>query len=323
MSPVETALNAAFNGPEVKKLKVHDHEFNIKRMEITVAGGAIKAHGQISHHLSLVPDDQVYYDITVVDRKVTQLQRRIEDGGFSKIFAAVAPFIDAFAKTEIFNSKQLRDALTSAEGMLNGSWEGVVDYLLSLFATQIAAGYDVGQMSQALTAHGQSAGGFAVYGEIRKKYDALGGPGGFLGQPQTDETGTPDGVGRYNHFQGGSIYWTPRTGAHEVHGDIRGKWSSLGWERSFLGYPLTDESVTPDHVGRYNHFQGGSIYWTPGTGVWEVHGAIRDKYASLGWERSALGYPVSDERDLPGGGRYNQFQHGRISWKPDRGAWVG
>jgi uncharacterized protein with LGFP repeats len=54
-----------------------------------------------------------------------------------------------------------------------------------------------------------------------------------------------------------------------------------------------------------------------------VHGAIRDKYASLGWERSALGYPVSDERDHPSGGRYNQFQYGRISWKPDRGAWVG
>jgi len=53
---------------------------------------------------------------------------------------------------------------------------------------------------------------FEVHGDIRKKYDALGGPGGPLGLPLTDETATPDGVGRFNHFQGGSIYWTPRTG---------------------------------------------------------------------------------------------------------------
>ena len=54
----------------------------------------------------------------------------------------------------------------------------------------------------------------------------------------------------------------------------------LGWERSFLGYPLTDETATPDGVGRYNHFQGGSIYWTPATGAHEVHGAIRGQWAT-------------------------------------------
>lgn len=64
---------------------------------------------------------------------------------------------------------------------------------------------------------------FKVYGEIGKKYNSLGGPNGFLGVPLTDETGTPDGVGRYNHFKNGSIYWTPATQAHEVHGAIRDK----------------------------------------------------------------------------------------------------
>ena len=46
-----------------------------------------------------------------------------------------------------------------------------------------------------------------------------------------------------------------------VIGDIREKWLSLGGASSFLGQPLTDELTTPDGVGRYNHFQGGSIYW--------------------------------------------------------------
>ena len=160
-----------------------------------------------------------------------------------------------------------------------------------------------------------------VHGAIRGLWSAKGWERSFLGYPQTDETGTPDGVGRYNHFQGGSVYWTPATGAHEVHGAIRGLWSSLGWERSFLGYPLTDETTTPDGVGRYNHYQGGSIYWTPATGAHEVHGDIRGLWASMGWERSFLGYPTSNELSTEDGtGRYSEFEHGSIYWSPATGA---
>lgn len=165
------------------------------------------------------------------------------------------------------------------------------------------------------------SGAHEVHGDIRGKWASLGWERSFLGYPLTDETPTPDGGGRYNHFQGGSIYWTPATGAREVHGAIRGKWASLGWERSFLGYPLTDETTTPDGVGRYNHFQGGSVYWTPTTGAFEVHGAIRAKWAALGWERSFLGYPLTDETTTPDGiGRYNHFQGGSIYWTPTTGA---
>lgn len=168
-----------------------------------------------------------------------------------------------------------------------------------------------------------SIGAHEVHGLIRARWASLGWERSFLGYPLTDETATPDGIGRYNHFQGGSIYWSPSSGAWEVHGAIRGKYSALGWERSFLGYPLTNESTTPDRIGRYNHFQGGSIYWTSGTGAWEVHGAIRAHWASLGWERSALGYPISDELVVFGGaGRISHFQHGSIYWSGTAGARV-
>jgi len=103
---------------------------------------------------------------------------------------------------------------------------------------------------------------------IDQKYAELGGPGGFLGTPTGDETGTPDGVGRFRHFQGGSIYWTPDTGAHEVHGAIRDKWASLGWERSYLGYPITDEHDCGS--GRCSDFQNGTISWTPQGGSQDI-----------------------------------------------------
>lgn len=164
-----------------------------------------------------------------------------------------------------------------------------------------------------------TTGAYEVHGAIKGKWASLGYERSFLKYPRTDETKTPDGIGRFNHFQGGSIYWSPATGAHEVHGAIKDKWASLGYERSFLGYPLTDESITPDGIGRYNHFQGGSIYWSHTTGAHEVHGAIRDKWASLGYERSSLGYPTSDEQDFSEGGRVSTFQHQAIYWWPDTG----
>jgi len=216
---------------------------------------------------------------------------------------------------------------------------------------------------------------FEVHGAIAQKWQSLGGVGGFLRQPLTNETTTPDGVGRFNHFEGGSIYWTPATEAHEVHGYIRDKWASLGWERSelgypisdeldmgdkrgrlsnfqagtiywsdksgahllrrdvkakwillkgsggFLGYPIEDESPAPDKIGRYAHFEGGSIYWSPTTGAHEVHGDIRDKWQSLGSERSFLRYPISDETDMHDGrGRFSDFQGGTIYWSDKTGA---
>lgn len=100
------------------------------------------------------------------------------------------------------------------------------------------------------TVLGSAAGAFEVHGDIGVHYRALGGSGSVLGYPTTDETGTPDGVGRYNHFQAGSIYWTPGTGAHEVHGLIRSFWAAGGWERNnALGYPISDELIPDRRIG--------------------------------------------------------------------------
>ncbi|MGL4438909.1 MAG: LGFP repeat-containing protein [Bosea sp. (in: a-proteobacteria)] len=160
---------------------------------------------------------------------------------------------------------------------------------------------------------------------IMQKHAALGGSGGFLGAATGNET-TISG-GRFRDFANGSIYWSSVTGAFEVHGDIRSKWRRLGAERSLLGFPTTDESSAAVNGGRYNHFQGGSIYWSPATGAFEVHGDIRRLY----WEKGAesfLGYPTSDELVGPADRfRFSNFQNGQIAWSPQSGAhisvWTG
>jgi hypothetical protein len=170
-----------------------------------------------------------------------------------------------------------------------------------------------------------TTGPHAMRGAIVDHYKALGGPGSVLGYPTTDETVTPDGIGRFNHFNGGtggSIYWTPTTGAQAIVGAIRQHWAALGWELGPLGYPTTDETGTPDGIGRFNHFNGGSggsIYWTPTTGAQAILGAIRQRWAGQGWENGPLGYPTSDEFDIPGGRRSN-FVHGAIEWYAANGA---
>ena len=122
------------------------------------------------------------------------------------------------------------------------------------------------------------------------------------------------------------VSWHPTIGAFVVWGLIGERWLQIDAEN--FGYPLTDESPTPDRVGRFNHFRGlrpdgsfigeSSIYWTPTTGAHEVYGGIRDFWAADGWERSRVGYPISAEQDrgdIPG--REQMFQRGPIIWSPD------
>jgi len=151
---------------------------------------------------------------------------------------------------------------------------------------------------------------------IDKKYMELGGTPGL--PVNGVEYGAGDGYKR--RYQNGVIYFLPPAGPCLVKGAILNEYLSLGAEAGFLGYPTTDERSTPDGAGRYNHFERGSIYWTYGTGAHEIHGAIRDKWASLGWEKSWLGFPASGEKAFTEDGRVSQFQYGFIYWWPDIGA---
>src|SRR5690348_6197539 len=99
----------------------------------------------------------------------------------------------------------------------------------------------------------------AAQNAIEEKHNTLGGDAGLLGVAVEDMKRCPDAVGYFRRYKNGMIYWTQTTNAHEIHGAVLAKWSSLGFERSLLGYPLTDESPTPHGVGRFNHFQCGSI----------------------------------------------------------------
>ncbi len=100
-----------------------------------------------------------------------------------------------------------------------------------------------------------------VRGAVRDRWAALGWEGGWLGYPVTGEFALPGGAGQ--HFAGGSLYWTPRTGAQPVRGDVRGAWARQGWERGRLGWPTGAERPVPG--GARQDFTGGSVTWDAAT----------------------------------------------------------
>ena len=90
--------------------------------------------------------------------------------------------------------------------------------------------------------YSKDTGAQAMYGEIFKKYQALGGPGGELGFPLDDEADTGDGVGRFNDFtekdgQAAAIYWGPDTGAWVIKGKVLDAWRAAGGIKSAVRLP--------------------------------------------------------------------------------------
>ena len=138
-----------------------------------------------------------------------------------------------------------------------------------------------------------------------------------LGLPLAAAESIPGGLRQ--RFQGGNMYHRngqPR--AFEVHGAILAKFLASG-EVTTRGYPVSNEGDLLNGtqvIGRVSEFEGCTIYWSGATGAFEVHGDIRTTYRGLGGPSSSLGFPTSDEGDVPGaaGARFNTFQHGSVVW---------
>ncbi|WP_062736183.1 S8 family serine peptidase [Kocuria turfanensis] len=139
------------------------------------------------------------------------------------------------------------------------------------------------------------------------------------GEPLSPEVcGLPQG-GCSQEFARGAIYWTAATGAHWVHGAVRGAWNRSGGVGGHLGYPRSGERGD-GAGGVHQSFQRGRTVWSPGTGAAVLRGAIGARYAATGGERGVLGHPLGDERGGPAGGARQVFERGRILWSPATGA---
>ncbi|PPK93908.1 LGFP repeat-containing protein [Kineococcus xinjiangensis] len=157
-----------------------------------------------------------------------------------------------------------------------------------------------------------ATGAQVVLGAVRDRWAAMGWELSPLGFPAGEEVPARGGV--VQRFTGGRIHWSPATGAHDVRGAILGAYAAAGAEDGVLGHPTTGEVLL--RGGAFNHFQGGSVYWSPTTRAQVVRGAIRDAWARQGWETGRLGYPRTGEQAVPGGVR-QEFQGGSATYSWD------
>jgi hypothetical protein len=129
---LDKMVEAAIHGPEAKKVKYVDHEFNVKKAKITDrVTGVTKIEGQISHHLSYREDDQFYYTIEKKEGKITRFDFKIDRGG-------IAPYVGKLAK-ELPLVGMAQDEIVAAVRKLgqkmDGSWENeaeVIAYAIAL-----------------------------------------------------------------------------------------------------------------------------------------------------------------------------------------------
>ena len=111
----------------------------------------------------------------------------------------------------------------------------------------------------------------------------------------------------------------------DLHPAILARWNYLGREASVVGVPAGPETRTADG-GVVQPFTTGTIAWREDIGAQAVYGAINERWLALGGP--TFGYPVTEELDSPGGGRYNDFAApgsttatSSIYWAPHTGAW--
>lgn len=157
-----------------------------------------------------------------------------------------------------------------------------------------------------------ATGAQVVRGGIKDKWVASASENGFLGFPTSGESIASDG-GVYQTFQGGIVYWSTAGGGRSFTSNLFTKWSESGGEKGFFGRATTDTICGLKNNGCYQLFARGTIYWTAATGAQTVHGGIKDKWVSAGFENGSLGYPTSSETAVPGGVTQT-FQGGLVYW---------
>jgi uncharacterized protein with LGFP repeats len=139
---------------------------------------------------------------------------------------------------------------------------------------------------------------------------------GLLGYPTSDEVfGLRDG-GAFQHYEGGTIFHAPATGARVTSGTMRDVYFASGNVDGVLGYPTSNETFGLRDGGSRQQYQRGAIVKSA-AGTFMSLGAIGGVWGSTGAENGRLGYPTSAEYALAVGVTAQDFQGGRITYSTE------
>lgn len=170
-------------------------------------------------------------------------------------------------------------------------------------------------------------------------YEMRGGTNSDLGFPLSDLESKKEskyGIGFFQQFEGGSIYFKEKYGARALlDGNIRErfiyfeKWlkENIGnnWIGGILGFPITNEEKVLSKFkseGLVQRFEDGFIIdWKAGT--FAVYRGIYNLYQSVNYWNSELGFPLSEEDNLISGvsgikGTIQYFENGCMVYNDNK-----
>lgn len=163
----------------------------------------------------------------------------------------------------------------------------------------------------------------SLLGPIRDLWQKQGFENGPLGYPASNVICALIGGGCFQNYSGGSVMWSPASGAHSIpFGPIRDSWVTGGFENGILGYPTSEQVCGLRNGGCFQNFANGTMMYSTSTGAQAMSSApIRDKWAASGFEGGTLGYPTSGAIcGLRNGGCFQNFEKGTVLWSSASGA---
>jgi hypothetical protein len=235
--------------------------------------------------------------------------------------------------------RQLDERRTSARWFITHKEELLRPELdLGNPATAPTYNEDTGAWSQpydrgAFMYHPGAGSAFEIHGAIYRRYQEMDDPD-ELGHLVSDEEVATDERGRKSLFSNGGIYWSSRTGAHEVLGQLYLDYESQG-ESAAWGFP----THAPQRIGRGQgtelRFERARMYHRDDApAAFEVHGAILGHFLATGGV-SKWGFPVTNELrtadeqgSFDGAGqeipdvRTSEFEEAKFYWTSRTGAHI-
>jgi uncharacterized protein with LGFP repeats len=157
-----------------------------------------------------------------------------------------------------------------------------------------------------------ATGANVLTGQVLAKYESVGGPGGDLGFPTSNEN---DGgvapmsmIATFAAADQPVIFWTPDYGAVIVRGAMNAAWAKLGGATGQLGAPTADETQNGDIISQ--KFSGGAISWNKKTN------AFTTEPAGLASQLSGLEVPGGAASQAPPAAAGTSGDAGSKSFRP-------
>ena len=150
----------------------------------------------------------------------------------------------------------------------------------------------------------------------------------MLEKSQQFNLGNPKTTNSFNikhglcwQFENGNVYYHYKTSStYALNNIFLNKWEEIGWEKGWLGFPISDMIKAKSRHGEYVNFENGTIFYSPINGTHFIGGAFREFWTNDGGELSKkLGFPKTDELEInePQYKRLQQFEYGTLFWGPD------